>query len=407
MSALEQTEIVLDLSRLMSRMLHVMPTGVDRVEMAYARALIEHHPGPLHFAAINPFGIYGRLDAGAVSKFLNETEHRWGRSGNPGWLRLRTSALKHLWQLRPRRTRPVASGMRRVFVQSSPAHLQKPEAFEAKLKRERAPLICLIHDLIPIEFPEYARPGGAEAHRLRMQTVAENAAVVLANSKATAQSFKHFLTGSTHAPRIEVAHLGTDQRLIDRTPNADWPQSPSKPYFVIVGTIEPRKNHLLLLHVWRKIVETMGPAAPSLIVIGRRGWENENIVDLLERCEPLRDHVYEYASLSDETMHMILRGARALLLPSFAEGFGMPVTEAMAIGIPVICSDLPALREASDNLAEFIDPIDGLSWMNMILDYAQSGSELREAQCKRIAEWSPPTWRAHTTTLLELVKEVS
>lgn len=64
-------------------------------------------------------------------------------------------------------------------------------------------------------------------------------------------------------------------------------------YFVVLGTIEPRKNHLLLLQVWRQLIEELGLAAPRLVIIGQRGWECEQVVDLLDRCEVLRGVVLE------------------------------------------------------------------------------------------------------------------
>ena len=89
-----------------------------------------------------------------------------------------------------------------------------------------------------------------------------------------------------------------------------------------LGTIEPRKNHLLLLHLWRELAEALGDAAPKLLLIGRRGWENENILDLLERCPALQGKVMEYAGLPDAAVAGLLPGARALLFPPFAGGFG-------------------------------------------------------------------------------------
>jgi glycosyltransferase involved in cell wall biosynthesis len=67
-----------------------------------------------------------------------------------------------------------------------------------------------------------------------------------------------------------------------------------RPYFVCIGTIEPRKNHLLLLHLWRHLAETMpAESVPRLVIIGRRGWENEQVVDMLERCPTLKRYVEE------------------------------------------------------------------------------------------------------------------
>lgn len=395
-------EIILDLSRLLSRTLHAMPTGIDRVELVYARQLLATVPGQLHFAAINPFGFYGRLPKAAVLRFLDETEARWARREAPGKAALLAAAAGSLIRLAPRRVPRPAPGIRRYYLQASPHHLHRPERVRAKLRAEQARFLCLVHDLIPIEFPEYARPNGAAIHRRRINTMADCAAGLIANSRATADSMARFLDEGHPVP-IRVAHLGCDPLPGDE----DMPPPIPHPYFVMLGTIEPRKNHLLLLNLWRHMIETLGPErTPHLAIVGRRGWENENIIDMLDRCDAIRGHVHELAGLSDQSVSALLRHARALLLPSFAEGFGMPVTEALLGGTPVICSDLPALREAGGDIPDFIDPIDGRSWLAAIADYGNEPSPARARQIDRLRGWTPPTWPAHIATVLELVRDI-
>src|SRR5262249_22522618 len=116
------------------------------------------------------------------------------------------------------------------------------------------------------------------------------------------------------------------------------------PYFAVLGTIEPRKNHLLLLNFWSRLAATLS-APPRLLVIGPRGWENEQVLDMLERSRRLRGLVEEHNALSDAQVGSVLSRARALLLPSFAEGYGLPLAEALASGIPVLCSDIAVFRE--------------------------------------------------------------
>jgi len=173
-----------------------------------------------------------------------------------------------------------------------------------------------------------------------------------------------------------------------------------------VGTIEPRKNHLLLLNLWRHMAETLPPdSIPRLIIVGRRGWENEQVVDMLERCVALRGHVEEWNGCSDRQMNALLRGARALLLPSFAEGYGMPVAEALAAGIPVLCSELPALREAGGEAPDYLDPLDGPGWLTHIGDYRGAGP-LYRAQRRRVAEWRAPSWADHIRIVCEAIADL-
>lgn len=391
------SEIILDITRLLSRVLHPTPTGVDRVEMAYARGLLAAAPEQLRFAAVHPSGVYGRLPTSAVRRFLDATEQRWREDGLGGQS-LRLFAAKALLSLRPRLTRPSEKS---IYLQPSPNNLIKPALMRAFLKRENARLVCLVHDLIPIQYPEYARPGGADLHARRMWTVASLADGIIANSHATLDALRPWLDRAGRGTLAAVAHLGVDTRA------AIEPHTSDRPYFICVGTIEPRKNHLLLLHLWRAMAERRGPnAVPKLVLIGRRGWENEQVIDLLERCPLLKDCVEEYAGLPDAQVQAMIAGARALLLPSFAEGYGMPVTEALALGIPVLCSDLPALREAGGGVPLFLDPLDGPAWQRAIDGLAAPASAERAAQGVRLRGWRAPTWPEHIAIVLELLHKL-
>jgi glycosyltransferase involved in cell wall biosynthesis len=225
---------------------------------------------------------------------------------------------------------------------------------------------------------------------------------IIANSKATLDALAPWIERAGRRPETVVAHLGTEIELSVEPHRAD------RPYFVCVGTIEPRKNHLLLLHLWRAMVERHGAdAVPKLVLIGRRGWENEQVIDLLERCPALRNVVEEHAGLPDRTVQGMIAGARGLLLPSFAEGYGMPVTEALALKVPVLCSDLPALREAGGDVPLFLDPLDGPGWQRAIDDLTAPDSAARQAQAKRLVDWHAPTWPQHIAIALDLLHKLA
>ena len=97
----------------------------------------------------------------------------------------------------------------------------------------------------------------------------------------------------------------------------------------------------------------------------------------------------------DRELATLLRGARALLFPSFAEGFGLPLAEALALGVPAIASDLPALREVGGEVPDYLDPLDGAAWRAAVLDYARADSAARRAQLARLPAWRAPDWGRH------------
>ncbi|MFC7554096.1 glycosyltransferase [Pseudoroseomonas wenyumeiae] len=180
-----------------------------------------------------------------------------------------------------------------------------------------------------------------------------------------------------------------------------------RPYFVTLGTIEPRKNHLLLLHLWRDMAALLGSAAPRLVIVGKRGWENENVVDILERCTALDGLVEEAGQLPDGVVADLVRGARALLFPSFAEGYGLPLAEALALRVPTICSDLPALHEVGGAVPDYLDPLDGRAWRHAVMDYMREDSPLRAAQMARMNGWQAPSWEEHFSRVELLLEHLT
>ncbi|MEF9606119.1 glycosyltransferase, partial [Paracoccus sp. PXZ] len=125
----------------------------------------------------------------------------------------------------------------------------------------------------------------------------------------------------------------------------------SHPFFVTLGTIEPRKNHALLLDTWQ-ILERR-PDPPRLFIIGRRGWENRAVFARLDRLPP-GGAVRELPDLDDGAVAALIGRSHGLLMPSRAEGFGLPLTEAAGRGIPVLASPLLAAREMLGDYATWL-----------------------------------------------------
>jgi glycosyltransferase involved in cell wall biosynthesis len=251
--------------------------------------------------------------------------------------------------------------------------------------------IYLVHDLIPITHPEYCRAGEQGRHERRMRTVLSTATGVIGNSQATIDELVAFsLAEGLDIPSAVAAWLGTAAPSPHRAKN-----DPDRPTFVVLGTIEARKNHLMLLQLWKRLIEGLGPKAPRLLIIGQRGWECADVFDLLDRDESLRSAVKELGDCGDEAMRGHLASARALLFPSLAEGYGLPLVEALQVGTPVIASNLPVFREIGQGVPEFLDPRDGRGWEQAILSYAEDRGSRRTAQLSRMERFRASSWEDH------------
>ena len=256
--------------------------------------------------------------------------------------------------------------------------------------------VYFVHDLIPITHPEYCRAGELERHSRRMRTVLTSASGVIGNSQVTLDALAEF--GRKHdlpSPPTVAAWLGTSGRLV-----ADEKRGqPDRSTFVVLGTIEARKNHLMLLQLWQRMIRRFGNDAPKLIIIGQRGWECEQVFDLLDRSAVLREAVVELGDCSDQALANHLAGARALVFPSLVEGYGLPLVEAMSAGTPVIASDLPVFREIGQGIPDLLDPLDGPAWEAAILAYSKDCNGPRAKQLARLESYQAPTWQAHFSTV--------
>ncbi len=248
----------------------------------------------------------------------------------------------------------------------------------------------MTNGLIPITHPEFCRPGDDEKHRARVLTTLHHASRVLVNSHYTASELAAFAKREGIAPPpIDAIHLGLEPTFLV-PPAAPTP----RPYFVHIGTIEARKNLAFLLTIWRRLQERMGDTAPQLVLVGRYGWENEAVLDHLERSPALRGLVHQASDLPDSALATLMASARALVAPSSVEGFDLPAVEASALGVPLIASDIPAHRELVPD-AQLIDPLDGLGWLDAL--------EKATRHPPKAPPYIAPTWDRHFARVAECV----
>lgn len=368
---------LLDVSRLVWRKwTGRLPTGIDRVCLAYvshyrARALAVVKHKELRLV------LNGRLSERMFDLLVSEQP------------RFRIALIRLL-------TRAAIAAAGRQMDSAGQIYLNightglDASGLPAWLKKQRVKPVFLIHDLIPITHPEFCREGECQRHTIRMDHVLQCAHGIVANSQATLQAMAEFAGARGAAmPSGLVSWLGVE----DHGHVLPAPRG-GHPYFVMIGTIEARKNHLLVLHTWERLVAELGNAAPKLFIIGQRGWEADEVFALLDRSSRLKTHVRELGRCDDATMAAMIDGARALLMPSFIEGFGIPVLESLQRGTPVIASDLAVFREIAGDIPLYVEALDGRGWEQAIRDMIDDSPE-RERQLQRIRSYHSPTWPDH------------
>lgn len=373
---------LLDITRTVTRISAGSESGVDRVERAYARHVLETVDDPVFLARV--LGGLALLGRAAAETILAADADDAVRADLLGLLARRQSParrrveamVRRLADATVRRSR-LAAALKGRFPDGctylNVGHTNLDAGHLAAVRQGGARRIAImVHDLIPLDYPEFARAGSVAPFETKMRGACAAADLVIFNSAQTARSAGRWLARWGVAPETVVALLGVEPPLA--RPAAKPPDGPAE--FVILGTIEPRKNHLLLLNIWRQFHDTLTEdEIPHLHIVGRRGWENENIVDQLERAPFMGRTVFEHGYLSDEEVAARIARARALLFPSFAEGFGLPLVETLALGVPAICSDLAVFRELAGENPAYLDPLDGPGWKAAILSLARRGPE--------------------------------
>jgi glycosyltransferase involved in cell wall biosynthesis len=403
--------LLLDITHLIWAAQQVGPSGIDRIELEYAQHFVVEQAVRPTYAVLHLFGFLFAVSAAGGRRFIEELSAHWqgSRPATRGErmkrvLGMRLRLLGSAW-MGGRRLRTALKQLRRpVYLVVSYRRLSQASSLRNIRRAYSARTVCFVHDLIPVECPEYFRPGEEQRHHVKFGNVGRLFDAAIVNSNVTAHALEAYLeaaNGSDRKPKICVATPGV-RPFVAQTPGT---QPPDRPYFVILGTIEPRKNHLLLLNLWSRLATSMA-LPPRLLVVGKRGWENEQVLDMLERSRRLRGLVEECNRLADADIGPVLAHARALLLPSLAEGFGLPLAEALASGVPVICSDIPVFREVGRDVPDYLDPFDLPAWMDAVTDYASPDSPRRAAQMLRLARWRAPGWVDHFDAVDRLLDDL-
>ena len=233
-------------------------------------------------------------------------------------------------------------------------------ATDYRIVRMDCPVVATLHDALPISHPEWCSP------RLR--------AVKNWLQKRAAQKADHVIAVSRFAVRELVECFGVDERRISVVHNgvgAEWFEAPPaeardatlarhglKPgYFLFVGTLQPRKNVERLLQAYLALPPVLR-AARQLVIVGAPGWRSDDLVRQISAARQRGENVAWLSELTDAAqLRHLYAGAGALVFPSLYEGFGIPVLEAFAAGLPVVASNATSLPEVCQGAALEFDPL--------------------------------------------------
>lgn len=258
-------------------------------------------------------------------------------------------------------------------------------------------LVATIYDLSPIIFPQFHTSENRSTFARKLQHIRQHADVLIAISESTRRDIiEHF---GFPEERIHVAYGGVDANF---TPLPD--QAALRPtlakyglrepgYILHVGTLEPRKNLVRLVEAYAQVRQRCGDATPPLVLVGQNGWDSADIFATIERNK-LSDHVQIVGFVADDDLPVIYNGAAIFAYPSLYEGFGIPVLEAMACGVPVLTSTVSSLPEIVGDTGLLVEATDTetiATGLQQLVEDAALRRDLSERAMQRSTRFS---WRA-------------
>lgn len=414
--------VIYDCTRLIERSNNVTPTGIDRVDIHYLDGLLKNNEVEVA-GILQVKGKFLMIDIDRVLVLHSIMHGKWIENSISDEdfkikikeyienLTLDVSKVKNLIEgkidsrivsyskskiSRPAYVNTTFSGVDDVILHSS---LKKI----AEIK-----MVYFVHDLLPIEYPEYFWPEWNKVHYGRFMAISLNGDLIVAVSKDVKNKLEEaYLGAGIQACPVVAIQNGVEDVFIKSRISSNFDYNPEN-QFTIVSTIEPRKNHLLLLNVWRDLINS-GDCRnkPKLVIIGSRGWHNQNTFDFIDKADCLRPYVHVYSNVSDDFMLDELKKSKAALFPSFGEGWGLPIVEAMSLGIPTICADIPVHRESSQGFAEYLSPIDGLGWRRIINEYAHHSKDVTNKMHINTLKFKPIEWSESCQHLVSHLAEMN
>ena len=216
------------------------------------------------------------------------------------------------------------------------------------LKKQGARIVVHIYDIISITHPQYCLERGVYNFMDFVGAHLQYADQIIVNAQATVDELQKLSEKvDCKLPPCSVVPLGADFKGNETVLEAEVQKevlaaTKDKPYVLMVGTIEPRKNHKLLLEAYDKGLKKAGY---NIIMAGYMGWNMEAFQEQLQNHPDYGNGVYHFEGLGDKEIAYLYQHAKCLAFLSYTEGFGLPIIEALQRGTPVVAADIPVLRE--------------------------------------------------------------
>ncbi|MBV2233935.1 MAG: glycosyltransferase family 4 protein [Sterolibacterium sp.] len=278
-----------------------------------------------------------------------------------------------------------------------------------RLRQQGLGVVAVIYDLIPLTHSKFCNDEHVDAFERWLEWVSRTADGFIAISETISNEVRadvirrlgveeagkrwhqHFQLGS----ELDQVKGDAGIRAAVRTLFAN-----GHSVYLMVSTIEPRKNHAYLLDAFERLWSAEPDARATLCIIGRIGWKCAPLIARIRSHPELGKRLFMFNDLGDSELEYCYRHSKSLVFPSFVEGFGLPLVEAMQRGLPAMASDIPVFREIGADFLAYFQLDDPGSLAALVSRFEASG----EFPAQRpLADWSWPGWRESTQQLVERI----
>lgn len=262
------------------------------------------------------------------------------------------------------------------------------------LKKQGVRIVAHIYDIISITHPQYCLERGVYNFMDFIGAHLQYADDIIVNAQATVDELRKLTKRlDIPLPPCHVVPLGADfakQELIteEQVPQNAVDAVKDRPYILMVGTIEPRKNHKLLLEAYDKGLKEMGY---NIIMAGYMGWNMEEFAEKLENHSDYGKRIFHFTGLDDKAIAYLYQHAKFLAFCSYTEGFGLPIIEAIQRGTPVLAADVPVSREVGGDYCVWFEQDNAREICEIIQNYEKCCEKYTELKTK-MTEFVPNRW---------------
>lgn len=277
--------------------------------------------------------------------------------------------------------------------------------FAEQLKREGVGIVSVIYDLIPLTHPQFYDTRLVQTFNEWFNWITQTADGYVAISAMVRDQVREELQrrlGPAKADTLwfDYFHLGSELDLSEACaavePRLTHVFKTPEPVFLMVSTIEPRKNHDYLLDAFERAWASGSHA--RLCIAGRIGWKCDALLARVRNHPQLNQRLFMFNDLSDTSLEHAYSHASALVFPSWVEGFGLPLVEAMQRGLPAMGSDIPIFREIGGEFMAYFDLAEPQSLADLVTGFERSG---KFPAARSVADWQWIGWREASAQLAE------